>query len=106
MFGGNESSVVLIDIDNRKNLGIISDLAVGFIYSIELCRVKNNNKSDDKLLLTVSGEHYDYSSSKTDVLDITEFIKSGQNYVNTSNNPNIIKQRPNNFPDMKALQDN
>ena len=105
VFGGTKSSVALIDIDNTQNLGIISDLAVGSIYSIELCRVKNN-KSDVKLLLTVTGRDYDYSSSKTDVLDITEFIKSRGNNGKILNNQHMIKQGPNDFPEIKALEDN
>ena len=95
-----------INTDNRQNLRIISDLAVHWIYSIELCRVKNNNQSDVKLLLIVTGSGYDYSSSKTDVLDITEFIKSGGNNGNTLNNQNMIKRRPYNIPEIKAMEDN
>ena len=93
VFGGDDSSVALIDIDKRQNLGIISDLAVHKIYSIKLCKVKKNNKSDVKLLLTATGKNYDYSSSKTDVLDITEFIKSEEKNGNTLNNQLRIKQR-------------
>ena len=106
MFGGDRSSLVFIDIENRKNLGIISGLAVKLIYSIELCRVKKNNKSDVKILLTITGRYYNYSYSKTDVLDITKFIKSGENNGNTSNNQNMIKRRPYNILEMKALEDN
>ena len=106
VFGGSRSSLAFIDIDNRQNLGIISDLAVYWIRSIKLCQVKKNKKSEYKMLMTVTGRYYDYSSSKTDVLDITEFIKFGGNNGNTLNNQNMIKQGPNDFPEIKALEDN
>ena len=77
MFGGTNRSLAFIDIENRHYIGKIDGLAVSLINSIELCKVEKN-KSDIKLLLTVTGKNYDYSDSKTDVLDITEFIKSDE----------------------------
>ena len=77
VFGGDCGTIAFIDIENKQHLGNISDLAVGRIFSIQLCKVQNG-EFDTKLLLTLTGDEYDYSGSKTDVLDITEFIKSGQ----------------------------
>ena len=91
VFGGNNSSLAFINIDSRQHLGNVSDLAMKWISSIELCTVKN--KSDVKLLLTVGGSRYDYSGSKTDVIDITEFIKSGEWNVNISKTNHINSQK-------------
>ena len=95
VFGGEKSSLGFIDTGKCQYLGIKDNLAVENITSIELCWVKQA-QAQSKALLTICGRNYDYSSSKTDVLDITQLIPENlKNKMEISiiNNKNKSLQR-------------
>lgn len=101
IFGGENSSLGFIDTKKSQYLGQRGGLVMGCIYSIELCWVKQDI-TELNALLTLSGDEYDYSSSKTDVLDITHLISEKlrnkmdkQNYLQNNNLQKQIKMLKN-----------
>ena len=69
VFGGNNGKVQILDFLLR-HMHSPEESAVRDIHSLEVCKV-----SKTLTVLAVGGNYPDYSESKTDLLDISEFLE-------------------------------
>ena len=71
IFGGYNGKIMAIDIKNRRRVERSIKTAIGFVTSLEVCKMKNL-----KMFLSVSGRDPDYSEDKSDFFDLTGLLIS------------------------------
>ena len=69
IFGGAKQGVRVLDIRRRRTLSRVIDSAVGDTYSLCVCPIHKG-----KVYLAICGDFVDYTGSKSDVLDLSEYM--------------------------------
>ena len=96
IFGGH-NNIRVVDMEKGEVLGDAFTTAMGWINSIQVCRVEINN--DNKYVLCVSGYSVDYSENKSDIYDITETVMK---YANVKKENNEVADLENKLKDLKV----
>ena len=85
VIGGDKGMIILIDMETKQVITKGIKTAIKCLYSLKFCRISQN-----ELHLAVGGYQKDYSNSKTDLFDVSNFL----NLVgNKRGNPEITKKQ-------------
>ena len=87
-FGGYDSSFTVIDNKTNKIILKSVNTAIGWICSLQICRVKGSITKKTKYILTVNGKIPNYVNNLTDLFDITKLVNN--NCVFPINNDNVF----------------
>lgn len=72
LVGGNQGFFKVLDLRSRAGWGKVFPSAVKDIYSLQVCRL-----SEAQVMLVVTGEYPDFSTSESDFLDMSEILVRG-----------------------------
>ena len=73
IFGGRKGKIILIDNHNNNIVSAPIKVAIRCIRSLQFCI---NQRRNSKVILAISGYFENYSKIRSDVLDMTEIIKT------------------------------
>lgn len=73
--GGSSSRIRLIDIDKKEYLSMPFETAINHIFTLKLCQVS------DLVYLAIGGDHADYSESKSDLLDLSDWKSIAYDFI-------------------------
>lgn len=75
-YGGLQGNFGIFNLKNKTIVGKLIDTSVNWIYSLQICRVKDKkNEIFDQFYLAVCGEEINYDKN-TDMFDVTKLINS------------------------------
>ena len=83
--GGYNGKFIIIDMKTREIVAR-RRTAISHINSIKFCKLQNNKR----LALIVCGDYFNDSKYKSDIFDVSDFLKYNENKIITSKKPSYL----------------